>query len=349
MHRRYRSVRLPTPAYSLTWLTLNSRIEHLHDDVLDAFAPILLGNYSPRLLLFTTPSFDFNTRFRPPGDEDWGFADPTGRTTRTFRHSDHKFEWTVDECVEWCKAAANEWGYEVVVDGIGRSITKDPWGRDADTVRASQAVTFRRREGDEWAAKRAAKYAAWASSTSETATQPHNLLATHRYEAHPGAQKPSSHDDIAAAAKVVIQDIGTHGVTIFELWREDSLSTLCGGWLEVLLDVLDRDESFVVHKEGKHADDWKVEAPGLELHGKNPWQNSKQDDMWGESSETTTETYDDEEEYDEEYDGQYWDETEDSGWAMSEAEGSWDAENTDTKAWEEWKPAPGWLIESSWD
>jgi len=332
--------------------TLNSRIEHLDDDALNAFAPVLLGNYSPRLLLFTTPSFDFNTRFRAPGDEDWGFVDPTGRSTRTFRDPDHKFEWTVDECEEWSKAAADEWGYEVVVNGIGCSIAKDPWGRDTDTIKASQAVTFRRREGDEWAAKRAAKYAAWASSTSETTTQPHNLLTTHRYEAHPSAQKPAPRDDIVAAVKAVIQDVGSPASTVFELWREDSVSTLCAGWLEVLLDVLDRDESLVVQKEGKHAEEWKVEAPGLELLGKNPWEIAFQQDD-GESSETTTETYDDDdfaEEYDEEYDGQYWDETEDSGWAMSDAEGGCGAENTDTKASEEWKPAPDWLIEeSSWD
>ena len=30
----------------------------------------------------------------------------TGRTTRNFRHENHKFEWTVDECVKWFKAAA---------------------------------------------------------------------------------------------------------------------------------------------------------------------------------------------------------------------------------------------------
>ena len=259
----------------------------------------------------------------------------------------------MDECEVWCKAAADEWGYDVVVDGMGRSITKDPWGRDSD-VRASQAVTFRRREGEEWAAIRAAKYAAWASSRSDTTTTPpHHLLATHQYEAHPGAQKPAVPDDIVAAVKAVIQDIGSPAVTVFELWREDSVSTLCGGWVEVLIDVLVQEASLVVDKVGKTADDWKVEAPGLELHGKNPWQNTtKQDDIWGESSETTTETYDDEEEYaecDEEYDGQQWGETEDSGWAMSDAEGGWNTENTDSKAWEEWTPAPGWLIESSWD
>jgi hypothetical protein len=256
----------------------------------------------------------------------------------------------VDECEEWCKAAADEWGYEVVVDGMGRSLTKDPWGRDPD-VRASQAVTFRRREGDEWAEKRAAKYAAWASSTSEnTATSPHDLLATHQYEAHPDAQKPASPDDIVAAVKTVIQDIGSPHVTFFELWREDSVSTLCGGWVEVLHDVVNREESLVISKVGKNADDWQVEAPGLELLGKNPWENTTtQDDVWGESSETTTETYVDEGEYDEKYDGQYWNETEDSGWAMSETEGGCDTENTDTKAWDEWTPAPGWLLESSWD
>jgi small RNA 2'-O-methyltransferase len=340
-------------AYTFTGWLLYPRIEHLPDDVLQSFIPTLLGNYSPRLLLLTTPSFNFNTRFRAPGDEDWGCPDPTGRTTRSFRHPDHKFEWTVDECTEWCKAAAQEWGYEVTVDGVGRSITKDPWGRDSDPIRASQAVTFRRREGDEWARKRAAKYAEWAAGRKDV-VEPHELLATHRYDAHVGAEAPSPREDIVAAVKTTIQNGGIPNVSIFELWREDSVSTLCAGWLEVLVEALDHDESFVVHKEGKNADDWQVEAPGLELRSTSPWSNvAKPDDIWGESSETTdnTETYDEEDECDEEYDGGQWEETEDSSWAISESEG-WNAEDTDVntmKAWAEWKPAPGWLADSSWD
>lgn len=325
-----------------------SRIEHLPQDVLDNFAPILLGNYAPRLLLFTTPSYDFNTRFRAPDDEKWGIPDPTGRTNRTFRHPDHKFEWTVDECVQWCKAAAQEWGYEVIVDAIGRSITEDPWGRDNDTVRATQAVTFRRREGDEWATRRATRYAEWVSRAKDTTT--HKLLATHQYEAHTNAQKPVSREDITAAVKATIQDIGASNVTIFELWREDAVSTACGGWLEVLVDVMDKDESFVLHREAKDADDWKVEALGVELRGRNPWQSTfKRDDAWGECSEST-EDEDDYGEYDEEYDGDHWEET-DSGWVASESEG-WETDGSDIntlKAWQEWKPAPGWVMEGSWD
>jgi hypothetical protein len=311
--------------------------------------------------LLTTPSFDFNTRFRAPGDEDWGYADPTGRTTRTFRHLDHKFEWTVDECDEWCSAAALEWGYEVSIDGLGRSITKDPWGRDSDGVRASQAVTFRRLEGGEWAAKRAAKYAAWASGRKDVPTQPpHTLLSTHRYEPHASAQKLAPRTDIVAAVKAVIQDIGSPQATIFELWREDSVSTVCSGWLEILVDVLNQDDTFIIHKEGESVDDWKVECPGLELRGRNPWQSTaKLDDAWGESSETTdntTETYEDGDgsvrDYDEEYDGRSWDETEDAGWAVSDSEG-WSQDKADVdslKGWEEWQPEPEWIVESStWD
>jgi small RNA 2'-O-methyltransferase len=345
-------------------LTVTSSIEHLNEDVAEAFAPVLLGNYAPRLLLLTTPCFDFNERFSAPGEENWGFADPTGRTTRIFRHEDHKFEWTADECVKWCEAAAEEWGYDVVIDGVGRSLAKDPWGRDTDgeTLRASQTAAFRRREGDDWATRRAEKYAEWASRRVSETQQPHKVFATHCYEAHAGAQGPASREDIAAAVKSTIQDIGSSEVTIFEIWREDAVSTICGGWLEVLLDVLDNDEAFVLHKEGKGADDWKIELPGVQLQAKNPWQSSPHDayDAWGESSESadSSETYDDDddEEYDEEeeeYDGDSWDETEDLGWAASDSEGcSKDPDESDIntlKAWEEWRPAPGWLVEGSWE
>jgi hypothetical protein len=328
-----------------------SSVEHLPQDPLEAFAPVLLGNYSPRLLLLTTPSYDFNERFRAPGDESWGFKDPTGSTSRTFRHLDHKFEWTVEECTQWSKAAAQEWGYEVVIDGIGRSIDKDAWGRDNDGVRASQTVTFRRREGEEWATKRAAKYAAWASRRAQR-SQPHQLLGAHRFDAHDSAQKPAPREEIVDAAKTtIIQDLGSPKVTVFEIWRDDAVSTACAGWLEVLLDVLEQEEAFILHRDSKAADDWRVELPGVELQGRNPWQSTaRSDDAWGSWSESTdTEPYEDEEytSDDEGYDGQHWEQTEDSGWA---AEGWNTQEDINTlKAWEEWKPAPGWLVEAGWD
>jgi len=354
-------LQVPNPVFKgIECIVATEVIEHLSEDVADAFAPVLLGNYAPRLLLLTTPCFDFNERFSAPGEEKWGFPDPTGRTARIFRHSDHKFEWTVDECVKWCKAAAEEWGYDVAIDGVGRSMTKDPWGRDAnaDALRASQVAVFRRREGDDWATRRAENYAKWASRR-DTETEPHKLFVTHRYEAPVGAQSPAPREDIAAAVKSTIEDIGSSDVTIFEIWREDAVSTICGGWLEVLLDVLDNDDTFLLHKIGKNADDWKIELPGVELQVKNPWESPSKHDAWGEASESadSSETYDEEEEeYDEyEYDGDCWDETDGLGWAAAsdtESLSSKDRDESDIntlKAWEEWRPAPGWIIDSSWD
>jgi SAM-dependent methyltransferase len=331
-------------------------IEHLPEEVLTSFAPILLGNYAPRLLLFTTPSYDFNACFSAPGDHKWGTPDPTMRTDRVFRHLDHKFEWTVDECVSWCRAAAADWGYDVIIDGIGRSTTKDPWGRGGDKIRASQAVTFRRREGTEWDTRRATRYAEWASGRVERG-QPHKLLATHHYEAHAAAEKPASREDIVAAIKVAIQTIGAADVTVFELWREEAISSACGGWLEVLIDVMDQDTSFVLHREGKDAEYWVVELPGVELRGRGPWR-----DAWEDTSDDV-EAYEDEE-YSEEYyddddDDEEDEEDEDStadvdasGWSMTEGEG-WGTEKDDTdsilKGWAEWKPTSEWIEESSWE
>lgn len=327
-------------------------IEHLPEDVLTSFAPILLGNYAPRLLLLTTPSYEFNTCFSAPGDHKWGFPDPSLRTDRVFRHHDHRFEWTVDECVAWCRAAAEDWGYEVIIDGIGRSTTKDPWGRDGDKVRASQAVTFRRREGSEWAARRATRYAGWAAERVEGG-QPHKLLGTHNYPAHATAEKPASREDIVAAIKIAVQTIGAANVTIFELWREEAISSACGGWLEVLIDVVAQDTSFVLHKEGKDAEDWVVEFPGAGLQGRGPWQNA-----WSENSEDAeddAESYDEEysEEYDddEEYDEEDQDEAEEpaaSEWTTTKAE-DWVTEESILKSWAEWKPALEWSVESTWD
>ena len=278
------------------------------------------------------------------------------RTDRIFRDGDHKFEWTVDECVAWCRAAAADWGYEVIIDGIGRSTTKDPWGRGDDKIRASQAVTFRRREGTEWDTRRAARYAEWASGRVERG-EPHNLLATHHYEAHAAAEKPASREDIVAAIKMAIQTIGTPDVTMLDLWREEAISSSCGGWLEVLIDVVDQDSSFVLYRQGKDAEDWVVDLPGVELQNRGPWQ-----DGWEVSSEDTEDAeyyYEDQEyseEEDDDYDEEDDDETEDlddsaaSAWCTAKAEGMEKSDSDSIlRSWAEWKPDQEWIDECSWD
>lgn len=88
------------------------------------------------------------------------------------------------------------------------------------------------------------------------------MLVTHHYDAYVGAQRPAPRQDIAYAAKSWIQDIGSSDITVSDVWRDDTVLAMCGGWLEVLIDVLDRDEAFLLHKVGKNAEDWKVELSG---------------------------------------------------------------------------------------
>ena len=60
-------------------------IEHLPPEILPQFAPVLLGVYRPRILIVTTPSFDFNERFSRPGTVDRkGYKDPTGALSLSF-------------------------------------------------------------------------------------------------------------------------------------------------------------------------------------------------------------------------------------------------------------------------
>ena len=42
-----------------------------------------------------------------------------GKPDATFRHDDHRFEWTRQEFQSWCLEAANKYGYSVSFDGVG--------------------------------------------------------------------------------------------------------------------------------------------------------------------------------------------------------------------------------------
>jgi hypothetical protein len=92
--------------------------------------------------------------------------------------------------------------------------------------------------------------------------------------------------------------IGASEVKIFELWQEDAVSTLRGGWLEVLVDVMIQNLPFLLHNVKKVADDWQVELPGVELRDNISWENHvTRDDAGGaisEATDDTEKTYEDE-------------------------------------------------------
>lgn len=217
---------------------------------------MLMGAYHPRLLLVTTPSYTFNARFSPPGSTNTstGFPDPTNRTTRVFRHHDHKFEFTIEEFRVWCEGVGREWGYEVDVSTIGRAVERDEWGRDEGLGGASQVVVFRRVEGDEWGRMREEK-----SASLKTSPNSHRLLETHHYPTHTRAGNRESSEDIEKAILAKFEEWDEDKLRLEEIWFGEEIGGMCGGWFEVLIEVVEDSAMFDLQKsKEQRRGDWSV-------------------------------------------------------------------------------------------
>ncbi|MFL5797761.1 MAG: 3' terminal RNA ribose 2'-O-methyltransferase Hen1 [Actinomycetota bacterium] len=81
-------------------------VEHLDPSRLEAFERALFGVARPGTVVLTTPNAGYNVRF-----EDL----PAG----SFRHRDHRFEWTPAEFESWAGRAAERNGYAVRFVGVG--------------------------------------------------------------------------------------------------------------------------------------------------------------------------------------------------------------------------------------
>lgn len=230
--------------------------------------------YHPRLLLITTPSYTFNARFTPPDSPDArrGFLDPTGRTTRVFRHDDHKFEWTVQEFTDWCTRTAAEWGYAVEVDGVGRPQEKDEWGRDEQLGYASQVAMFVRREGKPFEDARAAKCVEVGILERAQVKQKHELVVEHKHAAHEKAKQPESLDTIGEAIKRRMEEYEEATMPVRDLWNELDIKTACGGWMELLLHAVERQDGLCLEISTKVRDEWNVVRVGAIPKQVQKWQ-----------------------------------------------------------------------------
>ena len=81
-------------------------IEHLDQPRLAAFERVLFEFAKPATVVLTTPNVEYNVRFETL---------PAG----TFRHKDHRFEWTRAEFSEWANAMAGRYGYKVRFFPVG--------------------------------------------------------------------------------------------------------------------------------------------------------------------------------------------------------------------------------------
>ncbi|THV07241.1 hypothetical protein K435DRAFT_742234 [Dendrothele bispora CBS 962.96] len=303
-------------------------IEHLPPQVLPFFGPTLLGVYQPQFFLVTTPSYKFNARFTPPTSPPsaragQGYPDPTGRTDRIFRHSDHKFEWTPDEFKEYCEREAAEWGYELELGDIGRAAEQDAWGRDDELGGASLVATFRRIDGDrspdrnglERKARELVKTLLEQSEGSMIAE--HELLVEHFHAAHEQAKEPLSMEEIGDVVKAKMEESRQSFMRLDELWFERDVSLACGGWIEVLIKAVESYEGLVLKKDARaegaltpsaennvvrQRELWAVEIIGGSGHPRMLWPSTEEAVDQDRSMEYLPPDFNPEEEYKSEYD-----------------------------------------------
>ncbi|RXW17293.1 hypothetical protein EST38_g8563 [Candolleomyces aberdarensis] len=272
-------------------------IEHLSPETLPYFVPILLGVYHPKFLLVTTPSYTFNARFTAPDAPPSvrkGYSDPTKRTDRIFRHSDHKFEWTREEFEAWVSETAKEWGYEATWTSIGRSLDKDPYGRDEELGGASFVVEFRKADHDQPLGDQAAGALTDSEcerrgrelvskldhTNNDGVEKPSHKLAAHQHHpAHTSAQKPLPFPEIASIIKNKMDFYREFILRLSELWFEADVAIACGGWIEFLVRAVEESPELILRKEENGIkmgrDQWTVEiagrAGGGSLSSRNLW------------------------------------------------------------------------------
>ena len=99
---------------------LNEVVEHIEPSRLPTVERVVFEFARPRCVIVTTPNADYNSV--------WDSL-PAG----TFRHGDHRFEWTRAEFQAWAEGVAGRNGYRVAFSGIG---DEDDQGRGTPTQMA---------------------------------------------------------------------------------------------------------------------------------------------------------------------------------------------------------------------
>ncbi|KIR56014.1 hypothetical protein I315_01078 [Cryptococcus gattii Ru294] len=219
-------------------------IEHLDPNVLSRFGVVTLGTYRPRIMLISTPNFDFNAKF-PKANGDCfarkGFVDPTGRTDRVFRHSDHKIEMTGAEFRNWAETAAADWGYYVEVSGVGSSSIPSFYPCDDITesprpIYASQTAIFRIATGMPLRSPRSVRTMQLPfTPSSKESSHPHKLAGRFTLPATaPGIGQRSSPEEVRAKVRDFFTGSSVNEVSLAELWGVLDIAGACGGskrWL----------------------------------------------------------------------------------------------------------------------
>jgi len=118
-------------------ITMVEVIEHLPAAVLERLPFVLFGFYRPRVIVISTPNREYNKCIK-------------GFDLNTFRHFDHKFEWTRREFQDWCEKQMHKFdGYEVTFQTVGRlhPAAEESFFSVEEYGRCTQIATFKRKPG----------------------------------------------------------------------------------------------------------------------------------------------------------------------------------------------------------
>lgn len=257
-------------------------IEHLDPRSLNCFPQMIFGTIRPKIVLITTPNFEFNQKFPRLHDDAGcshstsGYKDPTGRTERVFRHSDHKIEMTEQEFRAWT-AGAEEWGYTAELGGIG--LSNQPSYHDNDPSRpiyATHTAIFRQTGGKPHRSPRSVRSVRLPfMPMSGPKFHAHRLAVRHVHEprgagqAYPTMTKkvssskpltPASDDEIRDLVRNVMSAWQDPEVTLDEVWNDERVAGACAGSKRTLVCALGGlgdcpGRSGVV---GDQSDEWQV-------------------------------------------------------------------------------------------
>lgn len=123
-------------------------IEHMEEDQASEFGNVVLSSFCPRILIVSTPNYEYNVILQKSGQEDEPEEKSQSQCCK-FRNHDHKFEWTREQFNNWASELAGRHGYSVEFSGVGG------WG-DVEPGFASQIAVFRRgSEGEDVSSKTA--------------------------------------------------------------------------------------------------------------------------------------------------------------------------------------------------
>ncbi|MQM10615.1 hypothetical protein Taro_043510 [Colocasia esculenta] len=128
-----------TRVYGIDIGTCLEVIEHMEEDQASLFGDVALSLFSPRLLIISTPNYEYNSilqRTISPNKED-DLEDKSHSAPCRFRNHDHKFEWTRKQFELWATELAARHCYSVEFTGVGGSANIEPGF-------ASQIAVFRR-------------------------------------------------------------------------------------------------------------------------------------------------------------------------------------------------------------